>query len=203
MTTQRWLGLTMLLTTGFFSVPAPTNAEVRVAVQWDSRSDSRAIYASGYRQGQAAGERDARAGRRYDVDRHDAYRRADRVGGWGRTDREYAFRQGFAEGYRNGYARFDRRGPRDGYGGYGGSTGYGGYGANIAFDRGYREGLEEGRDAARDRDRYDPRGERDYRSADHGYDRKYGPKDVYKDNYRQGFLQGYERGYRDNRPGYR
>ena len=58
-----------------------------------------------------------------------------------------------------------------------------------ADDYGYRDGYNAGRDDARDRDRYEPRDERLYRSADHGYD-GYGSRSNYRDRYRDGFLSG-------------
>jgi hypothetical protein len=80
------------------------------------------------------------------------------------------------------------------------------YNLDVAFENGYRDGLEKAREDLRDRDRYDPARHGRYRSGDHGYNKRYGPKDDYKDVYRQGFLQGYDdaysRGYRSGSPGY-
>lgn len=67
---------------------------------------------------------------------------------------------------------------------------------NVAFDNGYRDGLEKGREDARDRDSYDPVRHSRYRSADRGYDSRYGSRDSYKLVYRNGFEAGYEAGYR-------
>ena len=67
-----------------------------------------------------------------------------------------------------------------------------------AFARGYADGYMSGTDASRDRDRYDPVGERAYRSGDQGYYRDYGSRDAYRNNYRAGFRQGYDDGYREN-----
>jgi hypothetical protein len=64
-----------------------------------------------------------------------------------------------------------------------------------AHDQGYNDGYRQGRDDARDGDRFDPRGQREYRSADNG---RYRDSDVRR-AYRQGFERGYERGFRDNR----
>jgi hypothetical protein len=77
----------------------------------------------------------------------------------------------------------------------------GGYGYgydNIAFDRGFRDGLEKGREDARDNDSYDPVRHRWYRNADRGYEGRYGNKDSYRLVYRDGFERGYDQGYRDN-----
>jgi hypothetical protein len=68
---------------------------------------------------------------------------------------------------------------------------------SVAFNNGYREGLDHGRDAARHHRRFDPDREKDFRKADEGYRREYGPKDWYRDQFRRGFQQGYERGYRE------
>ena len=77
----------------------------------------------------------------------------------------------------------DRRNERRGY-------------QEPASARGYADGFQRGLDDGRDRDRYDPVGSRDYRSADQGYYRDYGARDAYRNNYRSGFRQGYEEGYR-------
>ena len=72
-------------------------------------------------------------------------------------------------------------------------------GVDIAYERGLEDGYQRGRDAARDRDRFDPRRERWYRSADRGYDRRYGPRNQYRQVYRDAFVRGYEQGYREGR----
>lgn len=79
---------------------------------------------------------------------------------------------------------------------YGNRGGYGNNGSRnerAAYDSGYRDGQRQGRDDARDGDRYDPRGQRDYRTADNG---RWGR---YDDEYRDGFVRGYQEGYRDGR----
>ena len=46
---------------------------------------------------------------------------------------------------------------------------YGGYRVERqVFDQGYQDGYRQGRDDARDGDRFDPRGQREYRNADNG-----------------------------------
>jgi hypothetical protein len=65
----------------------------------------------------------------------------------------------------------------------------------IAYDNGYREGLEQGEKAARDRRAFDPEREKDFRKADEGYDRGYGDKDRYRETFRSGFVAGYREGY--------
>ncbi len=71
----------------------------------------------------------------------------------------------------------------------------GGY-QEPAYARGYADGYMRGLDNGRDGDRYDPAGNRNYRSADQGYNRNYGSRDAYRNNYRAGFREGYEEGYR-------
>lgn len=61
------------------------------------------------------------------------------------------------------------------------------------FDSGYQDGYRQGRDDARGGDRFDPRGQREYRNADHGRYRSGEARRVY----RQGFERGYAEGYRD------
>lgn len=73
-----------------------------------------------------------------------------------------------------------------------------GYGYNdAAYERGRVDGYQEGLEDARGRDRYDPRRNRRYRSADRGYRGWYGPKEHFRNAYRQGFLDGYHHGYRE------
>ena len=74
-----------------------------------------------------------------------------------------------------------------------------GYGVNsVAFDNGYRDGLEKGIEDAHDRDSYDPVRHSRYRSADRGYDSRYGTREQYKLAYRDGFEAGYDEAYRRN-----
>jgi hypothetical protein len=70
---------------------------------------------------------------------------------------------------------------------------------DAAYQRGIDDGYRRGFDAARDGDRFDPRRERWYRSADRGYDRRYGSRSDYSRVYRDGFTRGYEQGYREAR----
>ena len=198
----------------------PTSASVAVRpVQWAQgravqRDRFQQVYRQGYQSGERQGERDARSRRGGDYRRHDDFRRAGR---WGnsRSGEADAYRRGFAEGYDQGFRSFNRewgngypgnQGQRGypGYpgGGYGGSQGYpgGGYGGQYgspAVQRGFEEGYREGLDAGRRNHRYDPVGERQYRSGDSGYNSRYGSRDQYKNEYRNAFRQGYDRGYRE------
>jgi hypothetical protein len=67
---------------------------------------------------------------------------------------------------------------------------------SVAFDNGYRDGLDKGREDAGDRDSFDPVRHSRYRSADRGYNSRYGTKEQYKLTYRDGFEAGYAEGYR-------
>jgi hypothetical protein len=74
----------------------------------------------------------------------------------------------------------------------------GGY-VDAAYQRGLDDGYRRGLEAARDGDRFDPRRERWYRSADRGYNGRYGSRNQYRQIYRDGFTRGYEQGYREGR----
>lgn len=68
-------------------------------------------------------------------------------------------------------------------------------GYNVAFDNGYRDGLEKGREDRRDNDSFDPVRHSRYRAADRGYESRYGTREQYKLAYREGFEAGYEQAY--------
>jgi hypothetical protein len=70
---------------------------------------------------------------------------------------------------------------------------------DVAYERGFEDGYDRGRRAARSNDRFDPRRERWYRSADRGYNRRYGSENRYRQSYRDAFVRGYEQGYREGR----
>lgn len=76
-----------------------------------------------------------------------------------------------------------------------------GYGSNtdvrrIAYERGFREGIDEGERDGRSRDAFRYQDERDFQRADSGYHRSYGDRDRYRENFRSGFVNGYGEGYR-------
>jgi hypothetical protein len=77
---------------------------------------------------------------------------------------------------------------RDQYGQYGDAR-------RIAYDNGYRKGVERGEKAVRDRKPLDLEREKDYRNADNGYSRSYGDKNRYRDLFRNGFSEGYRTAY--------
>jgi hypothetical protein len=65
----------------------------------------------------------------------------------------------------------------------------------IAYDEGYRDGINKGERDGRKGDRYSLRRHGDYRDADDGYRRQFGPKHYYQRTYRRGFEAGYRRAY--------
>jgi hypothetical protein len=73
-----------------------------------------------------------------------------------------------------------------------------GYGEmqRLAYDNGYRRGLEDGQRDARDRRSFDARRDNDYRNGDWGYNRRYGPRGQYRQDFRNGYEAGYSAGYR-------
>lgn len=197
----------LVLTLGFVLVPATLSAQ-----PWERRAASTAT-AEGYARGFSAGEEDARRGRAYEFADEADYRRGDAEyrAQYGSRDRyRDEFRQAYADGYAAGYRGWrDTRGQndpyaRDGYGGRGGwgsNRGPGGSGPidryDLAFRAGVNDGYEEGLDDARDGRRFDPIGEKRYRSGDHGYQNRYGSREAWKVRYRDGFTRGYEEGYQD------
>lgn len=210
MRATRW---TRVLAAGIFAVAcwAPTQASAQgngreyAPGQLKKQEQNREQYYRGYQDGLREGEQDARRNRPYSSVSSNNGRRANDVD----------FRNGFADGYRDGYYQvrgnsrnndrvpggvyFPREDRRDGGVVRRGSGGY----QEPAFARGYSDGFEDGAKDGKDRNRYDPVGEKDYRSADKGYYGSYGSKDAYKNNYRAGFRQGYEEGYRQGNSGRR
>jgi hypothetical protein len=171
-----------------------------------ARELERRGYEFGYREGVQEGQNDARRGRDFSYQRHDAYRDAD--DGFRRGDGDLnlyrrSFRQGFQTGYNEAYNRYARRGGnRRGNGSYGypGTYPNAGYGTSRGYrspaaQTGYRDGVEAGRDDARDRNRFDPVRAKRYREGDHDYEGRYGSRDDYKREYRAAFEQGYREGY--------
>ena len=152
---------------------------------------------NGYRLGAREGESNARDGRGYDFKRDDAYEDAD----WGfRGGDKDLYRHEFRRGYEAGYDAAYRRTagwyesrpappppPSSGFVAYS-------YG-RIAYENGYRDGLQEGSNDFRRERAYQPLQRDRFRDADHGYDRSYGDKDAYRVDYRAGFRAGYEAGY--------
>lgn len=65
----------------------------------------------------------------------------------------------------------------------------------IAYDEGYRDGINKGERDGRKGERYSLRRHKDYRNADDGYRRQFGPKHYYQRVYRRGFEAGYRRMY--------
>jgi hypothetical protein len=66
---------------------------------------------------------------------------------------------------------------------------------DIAFDNGYRDGLQKGREAGVNRKAFDPTHTLWYRGASRGYNDRFGSHEEYREIYRDGFREGYESGY--------
>jgi hypothetical protein len=109
MRTRRSYAPAVLFCAAFALAAAPADAQPRRG-GWDQGAyggsyQQRAAWENGYQSGLSEGERDARAGRRYDVRSSRTYRSADRG-----YDRRYGsrdqyrdvFRQGYEAGYRAG-----------------------------------------------------------------------------------------------------
>jgi len=207
MRATRWTRvLAAAVISGACLVPAQASAQAEgngraYAPGQGKKQTNREQYYRGYQQGLREGEQDAQRNRPFSS------------ASWenGRRNVDADFRNGLADGYRDGY--YQVRGQERNNGGLTGGVAYprddrreggvvrrapgaGGY-QEPAFARGYSDGYEDGVNDGRDRNRYDPVGEKDYRSADQGYSGNYGSKDAYKNNYRAGFRQGYEEGYRE------
>jgi len=206
---NRWLYLPVF---GAFALGmtlvAPTVAQAQPSYGWN-RGDNNYGYDNGFRAGSREGERDAREGRRPGFKRDDAYEDADwgfRGGDKGRY--KYEFRRGYEAGYNTAYARFTRGGwydnrpsvevvvPGPAYPAYnGGIAGFG----RIAYDNGYRDGVEEGRRDFHREHAYEPFRCDRYRDGDHGYERRFGSREAYRGDYRTGFRAGYDAGYGSRR----
>jgi hypothetical protein len=174
------------------------------------RDVDRIAYDNGYRDGQRAGERDARSGRSYSYNRHDDWRSADdgyrrEFGNFDYYRRTYrnAFERAYSDSF-NRYAGYGRSQPSyptyPTYPTYPGYPSRGGVAVprgtySPAGQNGYRDGLEAGRNDVRSRKAYDPVRAKRYREGDHDYDNRYGSRDEYKREYRAAFEQGYRDGY--------
>lgn len=197
----------LLRTTLAAAVVLLTAGGTTAQAQWRDRSGSNAR-AEGYNAGAQAGVDDARDGRRFEYQRHRAYRDGDRgySNRYGsRDDYKQEFRAGFIAGYRDSYYGGGGRGGyrRPPYGdspGSGGGyrRGRGGW-TDVAYARGFDEGYRKGVEDGRDRDRRDPWRHGWYRDGDRGYRSEYGPRALYQRSYRAAFEQGYDRGYDDGR----
>jgi hypothetical protein len=86
---------------------------------------------------------------------------------------------------------------------YGGGDRYYRDPGRIAYDEGYRDGVNKGDKDGRKRDRFNPWRHGDFRDADDGYHREFGPKYSYQRVYRRGFEDGYRRAYGRYGYGYR
>jgi hypothetical protein len=65
----------------------------------------------------------------------------------------------------------------------------------VAYDQGYRQGLNRGEQDARRGQRYDYRNEREFERADRGYNRSFGDRERYRQIFRDGYARGYSDGF--------
>ncbi len=79
--------------------------------------------------------------------------------------------------------------------------GYRGDVQRIAYDNGYREGLDHGEKDGRRGRPYSVERNDEFRDADKGYRRGYGDRDYYRRVFRDGFARGYREGYGRNARG--
>ena len=162
---------------------------------------ARVAYDRGFQEGIKEGEKDGRSRDAFRYQDERDYQRADvgYNGRYGSLNRyQTVFREGFVDGYTQGYRRYapaysnrGRIGDDRRYG-----TPYGRDERYLSpYEIGARDGFEKGREDIRN-NRYDPRRHKWYREGDHDYNDRYGSRERFKDEYRRGFLTGYERGYR-------
>jgi hypothetical protein len=197
------MALTILLALGSFAV---TQAEDRYhGGALEARQHG---YEHGYRDGFHNGREDHERRARFDFNSDD-YKHGDRgyehyMGDKGEYKRGY--REGYQGGYDDGY--YARRGRlaeiygRHDRGAYAREDRYDdvyesrqwGY-ADVAYDIGYRDGLDDGRKDLDHHKEFDPDNHGSYRDADHGYRDSYGDKGAYRREYRTGFSRGYQDGY--------
>lgn len=202
---RRHLVLATMLTVAAPTMALAAGPQFGVVLQFGSQNWQQNAYREGFDRGRRAGEADGRRGVQFRFEIQSDYRRGDfgYRNEYGNRDRYRGeFRRGFEAGYRQSFYQFGRNSAY-GQGGWSdgrnGAYGNGAYGRfDPASQNGFNDGYDAGANDARDRNRFDPIGERRYRSGDHGYNGRYGSKDRYKDVYRDAFRNGYEQGYRQN-----
>lgn len=74
--------------------------------------------------------------------------------------------------------------------------GYNNSNYQIAYDNGYRSGVQHGLEHRNQGHKYSYEDAEHYRQGTEGYRREYGSKDEYKRIFREGFQRGYDEGYR-------
>lgn len=172
---------------------------------------------TGYRDGRDKGSNDARQGKSYNLERHDAYKDADhgyRDSFRNKDAYKQIYRDSFRRGYEEGYNQGGNRGRGRGWGsGQGNRPGGPETGdrpggmpgprnsayVETARNTGHRDGLEKGRNDARQGKSYNLERHDAYKDADRGYRDSFGNKDDYKRIYRDSFHRGYDEGYNRRR----
>jgi len=184
------------------------------ALAHDDREVAQRANQQGYNDGYQHGREDRDRGAGYDY-QGDDYQRADRGYDQNSGDRDQfaaAYREAYQAGYDDGYngrnqrsdGAYDRgRYGRDERYGRDDRRGGGRYGSNdVAYENGYRDGIDGARSDIRENKRFDYNDHGWYRDADHGYFRGYGNKESYRQQYRQGYEAGYREGFGQQAPGY-
>lgn len=170
-------------------------------------------YQHGYRDGYAHGREDRANRTSYDY-RSDDYQRGD-AGYANYMGNRDQFKKGYRDGYRQGYddgfynrpGRFDQvyggqpaydPDDRDHDSDYQGNVYYQhGYDFHdVAYDTGYRDGVNEGAKDRRSGHSYRPHEHAAWKDADHNMSTVHNvDKQEYKNVYRQGYERGYQQGY--------
>ena len=164
-------------------------------------------YEHGYRDGFQHGREDRERHVAFKFDTDD-YKHGDR--GYDKYMGDHdEYKQGYRSGYQNGYndAFYGRPGRfaeiygradspevvryRDSYVVERRSGGY----PDVAFDIGYRDGVQAGAKDLQNHDKFDPADHDRYRDGDHDYHDSYGDKEIFKRYYREGYVRGYQDGY--------
>ncbi|GAC1672496.1 MAG: hypothetical protein NVS9B4_27450 [Candidatus Acidiferrum sp.] len=161
-------------------------------------------YQHGYRDGLRQGRADVTRNVPHNLESED-YRRAD-LGYESYMGERDDFQNGYRDGYRAGYDdgyynksirsdiygvddRYDPdRRPRTDADARYEKWGY----SDVAFDTGYRDGMQAGQNDLRQHKEYRPEKHDAYEDADHGYRKNYGDKNLFKEQYRKGFMRGYQ-----------
>jgi hypothetical protein len=199
----------ILVAAAVVMVSVATQAHERGYTTVAQRNVVQQQYQRGYQDGFNQGRQDRMRGARHD-DRSGQY---DRRGSNGRSgdQGQNAYRDGYRAGYEAAYRQASNRGVWGGPGsnnrGAGGvpdpnnrgvwgvpGNGRGGY-TQVAYDNGYRLGLQAGGEDRSAGKSFDLQRHGTYRDADNGYSSSYGNKEAYRQQFRQGYMQGYQQGY--------
>lgn len=175
---KKTLGSALMALAFVFGVIAVANTTANA--QWSNRTyggyNNQQVQ-QGFQYGVNTGASDAQQRQSYSPQRSHYYRSAP----------SQAFRDGFVQGYDQGYRQYaGAYGNNGGYrnDGYYGNGGYGNGGYNNQeINSGYQQGINTGADDGRHNKAYSPERSKYYRNAS-------------TQAYREGFVRGYDAGYR-------